>query len=314
MLPADIADASKKPVYRGRFAPSPTGPLHFGSLVAAAASFLDARTHRGEWLVRVEDVDTGRARPYAADQILKTLEAFGFSWDGEVVRQSQRTERYQEALSRLRQENRVFPCGCSRKDLAASGRGSDDGAAWYPGTCRNGVPTERRDNGAPRSWRFQVDDEPISFEDRCQGLVESRLESSIGDFVVFRADGLFAYQLAVVVDDEEQGITSVVRGADLLLNTPRQIALQQALGYRTPSYLHIPAAVDAAGNKLSKQTGAKPLGAGEPSRQLHAALLFLGQNAPDELAHAPLKEIWGWAVENWSPDAIPKMPQSFYMS
>jgi glutamyl-Q tRNA(Asp) synthetase len=276
--------------------------------VAATASFLDARANGGEWLVRVEDVDSNRAQPQATDQILRTLEAFGFTWDGEVVRQSERISLYERALDILRERGLAFPCSCSRKTLAMSGRLAEDGVAWYPGTCRNGISSERAIHETSRSWRFRVDDQPVTFQDRCFGRIECSLESSIGDFVVFRADGLFAYQLAVVVDDADQGITTVVRGADLLMSTPRQIALQRALGYRTPTYLHVPVAVDKAGRKLSKQTSAAPLEM-DPTRELFVALQFLGQSIPMELARASLKELWGWAIAHWSPENIPKERQ-----
>lgn len=296
----------EEPGYRGRFAPSPTGPLHFGSLVAAVASYLDARANCGEWLVRMEDVDSGRTVPGAADQILRTLEQFGFTWDGAVLWQSRRTERYREALHRLWQRNAVFSCACTRRDLSIGSRLSEDGVAWYPGYCRDGLSQEYLKAGrVARSVRFRVTDHPIQFLDRCQGLVESRLESSIGDFVVLRADGLFAYQLAVVVDDAEQGVTDVVRGADLLGSTPRQIALQRALGYATPRYLHVPVAAHASGEKLSKQTRAAPLNAGRASKELHAALLFLHQAPPDALRDGSLAELWDWAVRNWNPSLIP---------
>lgn len=295
--------------YRGRFAPSPTGPLHFGSLVAAVASYLDARGQGGEWLVRIEDVDTGRAVPGAAEQILRTLEGFGFTWDGEIVWQSRRTPLYRAALTRLWEQDAVFSCACSRRDLAGSGRLSEDGVAWYPGTCREGLPQEYLDAGRiARSVRFRVNDHPISFVDRCQGHVESRLESSVGDFVVLRADGLFAYQLAVVVDDAEQGITDVVRGADLLSNTPRQIALQRALGYATPQYLHVPVAAYDTGEKLSKQTGAQPVDPGRAVQELYAALRFLNQNPPEPLATDSLSAFWNWAIAHWDPAALPSVP------
>ncbi|MCW5962673.1 MAG: tRNA glutamyl-Q(34) synthetase GluQRS [Bryobacterales bacterium] len=292
--------------YRGRFAPSPTGPLHFGSLVAAVASYLDARAHCGEWLVRIEDVDIGRAVPGVADEILRTLERFGFTWDCEVLWQSCRTERYRAALMRLWEQEVVFSCACSRRDLAGSGRLTEDGVAWYPGTCREGLPSDYLDAGRiARSVRFRVNDHPIAFVDRCQGHVEDRLESSVGDFVILRADGLFAYQLAVVVDDAEQGITDVVRGADLLSNTPRQIALQRALGYSTPRYLHVPVAAHASGEKLSKQTGAQPVDPGRAVQEVHAALRFLNQNPPAQLIEDSLAALWEWAVAKWDAAAVP---------
>jgi glutamyl-Q tRNA(Asp) synthetase len=229
--------------YRGRFAPSPTGPLHFGSLVAAVASYVDARTHDGEWLVRMEDVDEPRSVPGADQDILRTLEAFGFEWDGPVVWQSTRKDAYREALDRLRASGLAYACSCSRREAGPA----------YPGTCRNGV----RDPSKPISWRARV------------------VRDDIDDFVLFRSDGLFAYQLAVVVDDEWQGITDVVRGADLLDSTPRHLWLQDALGYRHPVYRHIPVVVNAAGEKLSKQTGAPALDLAKAPEVLLQALEFL---------------------------------------
>lgn len=293
--------------YRGRFAPSPTGPLHFGSLVAAVASYLDARWHQGEWLVRIEDVDTTRTVAGAADNILSTLEQFGFEWDGAVEWQSRRTEHYQAALAYLRERNAVFSCGCTRRDLRASGRVSEDGEAWYPGTCREGLPEPCNAAGnAPRSVRFRVDDAPICVVDRCQGMVIRRLESSIGDFVVFRSDQLFAYQLAVVVDDGDQRISDVVRGADLLVSTHRQIALQRALGIPVPRYLHVPVAVDPNGYKLSKQTNVAPLDSAKAGEALWLALGFLGQNPPAECKDAGVPVLWQWALAHWIPESIPK--------
>lgn len=275
--------------YRGRFAPSPTGPLHFGSLVAAAASYLDARAAGGEWLVRMEDVDKPRERPGAADAILRTLEAYGFEWDGEVARQSARSEAYGAALEELKRRGLAYPCGCSRKET---------GGSRYPGTCRNGLKPGR----APRAWRVRADEAPRWFEDRLFGRCEDGADGD--DFIVLRADGLFAYQLAVVVDDHWQGITDVVRGADLLDSTPRQILLQRALGYATPRYLHVPVAVDARGDKLSKQTRAAPLDDANPLPSLLKALTFLGQQPPPQ--PAAVGEVWRWAIARWEPRAIPK--------
>ncbi|MGB8302043.1 MAG: tRNA glutamyl-Q(34) synthetase GluQRS, partial [Azonexus sp.] len=216
--------------YRGRFAPSPTGPLHFGSLVAAVGSYLDARSSGGEWLVRMEDVDTPRNVPGAADDILKTLEAYGFEWDGAVLWQSRRFDAYAAALERLRAAGMAYGCACSRKEIADSApRPAVDGGLAYPGTCRNGLPYGR----AVRAWRLRVSDAETSFADRLQGRQAQNLERDVGDFVLLRADGLYAYQLAVAVDDEFQGISDVVRGADLIASTPRQIWLQRCLGYAT---------------------------------------------------------------------------------
>lgn len=290
-----------EPGYCGRFAPSPTGPLHFGSLVAAVASYLEARTRSGKWLLRMEDVDAPRCRMAAADAILRTLEGFGFDWDGEIVWQNQRRDVYQAALERLRAAGAVFPCACTRKEMADSLL-APDGAALYPGTCRFGLA----DGRSARSWRLRVGEASVVFEDEIQGRVECDLASDVGDFVVKRADGLFAYQLAVVVDDADAGITHVVRGADLLDSTARQITLQQKLGLTPPVYAHLPVAVNASGEKLSKQTGARPLDESIPGAKLVAALNFLGQQPPPELVHAQVSDVWGWAIKNWNLAAVSK--------
>ncbi|OIR06827.1 glutamyl-Q tRNA(Asp) synthetase [mine drainage metagenome] len=286
---------------RGRFAPSPTGPLHFGSLVAAVGSFLEARSAGGEWLLRMEDLDRPRCRDAAASDILRTLEAFGFEWHGEILWQSRRDAAYRDALERLRAAGRVFACACSRRELADSAL-APGGAPVYPGTCRAGLPPGK----APRAQRLRVDDERIAFDDAVQGAVAQDLADAVGDFVLLRADGIFAYQLAVVVDDGEQGITQVVRGADLLDSTPRQILLQRLLGWPTPAYAHLPAAIDAAGEKLSKQTRAAPLTAARPMPALLSALRFLGQEPPAELAEASLAEFWRWATAHWQLARVPR--------
>lgn len=293
-----------KSVYRGRFAPSPTGPLHFGSLVAAAGSFLEARTRGGEWLLRMEDVDQPRCSMAAADEILRALDACGLAWDGEVVWQSRRGEAYAAALEELKAAGRVFPCGCTRRELADSAI-APDGAAIYPGTCRDGLAPGRM----ARAWRLRVGDARIGFDDAIQGRIASDLASEAGDFILLRADGLFAYQLAVVVDDAAAGITHVVRGADLLASTARQIFLQQCLGLPTPSYAHLPVAVNAAGEKLSKQTRAAPVDASRPVPALCAALEFLGQSPPVELGRASVSELWAWAKANWRPGRVARGPQ-----
>lgn len=291
------------PAYRGRFAPSPTGPLHFGSLVAAVGSFLEARTRNGEWHLRMEDVDAPRCSIAAADAILATLDACGFAWDGEVVWQSRRRDAYAAALEVLKAAGRVFPCACTRRELADSAI-APDGATIYPGTCRDGLAPGR---GA-RAWRLRVGAARVTFDDAIQGRIASDLASEAGDFVVLRADGLYAYQLAVVVDDADAGITDVVRGADLLASTPRQIFLQQCLGVATPEYAHLPVAVDAAGEKLSKQTRALPVDAARPGPALCAALEFLGQRPPQDLARSPLADIWSWATANWRLARVPRGP------
>lgn len=289
--------------YRGRFAPSPSGPLHFGSLVAAAGSFLEAKTQQGEWLLRMEDVDAPRCSQEAAGEILRALEACGLAWDGEVIWQSRRTQAYAAALEKLKAAGRVFPCACTRRELADSAI-APDGAAIYPGTCRLGLPSGR----AARAWRIAVGEARVSFDDAIRGPMVSDLASDAGDFILLRADGLFAYQLAVVVDDAAAGITHVVRGADLLASTARQIFLQQCLGVPTPNYAHLPVAVNAAGEKLSKQTRAAPVDVSRPGAAVFAALEFLGQRPPAELAGAAVPELWNWARANWRLDCVPRGP------
>jgi glutamyl-Q tRNA(Asp) synthetase len=286
--------------YRGRFAPSPTGPLHFGSLIAAVGSYLEARRRGGEWLLRMEDLDGSREAPGAAEAILRTLEAYGFEWDGEVRFQSRRSTAYGAALERLERGGTAFPCGCTRREISDSVL-SLAGEPVYPGTCRNGLPPGR----PARAVRMRVDNAVIAFDDALQGRVEQNLAREVGDFVVRRADGFFAYQLAVVVDDAEQSITDVVRGADLLASTPRQILLQRLLGYLTPRYMHLPVAVNRNGEKLSKQTLAAPLGITDAAVQLWRALRFLGQEPPADLAAEGIPEIWRWALVNWRSEKIP---------
>jgi glutamyl-Q tRNA(Asp) synthetase len=287
--------------YRGRFAPSPTGALHFGSLVAAVASWCDARANGGEWLVRIEDLDAPRSREGAADTILDTLTAYGFVWDGPVMRQSERSALYEAALADLAVRGLAFRCACTRKELehAAAGIG---GERIYPGTCRNG--TSRGRDG--RAWRLRVSDQCTAFVDRLQGRQEQCLAADVGDFVIKRSDGFFAYQLAVVVDDADQGITHVVRGADLLASTPRQIWLQQQLRLPTPSYLHHPVVIDAKGEKLSKQTRAAPLPA-DPLPALMLAWRFLDQPMPTAPV-ANIGEFWRWAHRAWNPRVLPPVP------
>jgi glutamyl-Q tRNA(Asp) synthetase len=285
--------------YRGRFAPSPTGPLHFGSLVAAVGSYLDAKHHQGKWLVRIEDLDTPRTVKGAADEILGTLEAFGLHWDENIIFQSQRTAAYENAFHRLKEAGEVYPCACSRKEIADSALQHGDELA-YPGTCRNGMAQGK----TARAWRVRVNDTSINFSDRLQGNITQDLASGVGDFIVKRADGLFAYQLAVVVDDDAQGITDVVRGADLLYSTPRQIYLQQLLGLTTPAYMHLPVAVNAHGEKLSKQTLAQPVGKSNAVATLFDALAFLRQNPPAELRLGTVKQILEWAITSWRPNVL----------
>ena len=289
-----IADppSSGEPRVCGRFAPSPTGPLHFGSLVAALGSYLNARCRGGRWLVRIEDLDAPRNVAGAADSILRDLERFAMPWDGEVMRQSGRIEAYAEALDTLARRGWTFECGCSRRDLV-------DGV--YPGTCRAGLPPGR----TARSVRLRVPAASVEFRDAIQGLTVQRLDRDVGDFVVLRADGVVAYHLAVVVDDAAQRVSEVVRGCDLLESTPRQLLIQRALGLPTPRYAHLPMAVSPDGHKLSKQSLAPPIAAGPPGAVLVDALGFLGQHPPRELARAPAAEVVAWAVTGWDHTRIP---------
>jgi len=279
--------------YVGRFAPSPTGPLHFGSLVAALASWLDCRRAGGRWLVRMEDLDRPRVMPGAAEAILRQLDSLGLAWDGPVVYQSTQLARYADALHRL--EARTYRCTCTRRELEDSAL-AIDGARVYPGTCRAGVTRAGRRAAAVR---VRTHSDPIRFIDRVQGPITQRVEREVGDFVLLRADGTYAYQLAVVADDAAQGVTDVVRGADLLDSTARQIHLQQLLGLDTPRYLHVPVATDSAGEKLSKQTRAADAGPQDGA----AALGFLGMAPPGGMAP---RELIAWASQHWDPARVPR--------
>lgn len=286
--------------YIGRFAPSPSGPLHFGSLVAAAASFYDARAAGGQWLVRIDDLDQPRCVPGAAEAILATLVRLGLEWDAEPQWQSRRHAAYAAAFERLREAGHLFPCACSRSELADSAL-ARDGSRIYPGTCRAGLLPGR----SPRTWRVRSAG-TIHFEDRIQGALHENLERDVGDFVVQRADNVFAYQLAAVVDDAAAGVTHVVRGADLLGSTSRQIHLQHLLGHAVPRHAHVPIAADRHGDKLSKQTHARAIDALKPEQALMLALEFLGQEPPSRLAHANVRTIHAWAIEHWSIARIPR--------
>ncbi len=284
--------------YVGRFAPSPTGPMHFGSLVAAVASYLDARSQGGAWHLRIEDVDAPRTVGGAAQSILATLQSLGFSWDGPVVRQSERTPRYAEALATLQASGAAYRCRCSRKEIADSGLAGIEGIV-YPGTCRDAAIC----SSEPGAIRVVAGTQTIAFEDRLQGTIAQRVDTDVGDFVVKRRDGLFAYQLAVVVDDAGLGVTDVVRGADLLLSTPRQIRLQRLLGLPTPRYLHVPVATHG-GQKLSKQTLAAEIDAANGVAELARALAFLGQDPP---APGPAIRILEKAAGCWDAARIPRV-------
>ncbi|GGI21014.1 tRNA glutamyl-Q(34) synthetase GluQRS [Oxalicibacterium faecigallinarum] len=283
--------------YIGRFAPSPSGPLHAGSLVAALASYLDARAHHGKWLVRIEDIDETRTVPGAADTILHALQVFGMERDGEIIVQSQRKPLYEAAASQL--GALLYPCGCTRKEIADSRLGiAADGAAIYPGTCRHGVAAGKQ----ARTLRLRVPgqgeaNETITFDDRWLGPLTQHLASEVGDFVLKRADSFWAYQLAVVVDDAEQGVTHVVRGTDLLESTQRQIYLQRMLGLSTPSYMHVPVLRNELGEKLSKQTGAKALDLHDPLGELVRAAHFLGLPVSQSTC---LADFWEQALAAWT--------------
>ncbi|WP_291993778.1 tRNA glutamyl-Q(34) synthetase GluQRS [Candidatus Accumulibacter sp. ACC003] len=302
LSPARPDDGSKRRAYRGRFAPSPSGPLHFGSLVAALGSYLDARAHDGEWLLRIEDVDQQRTQRGAVDDILRTLDGFGFAWDGELVLQSRRLDFYHAALVRLQLDGDVYPCACSRREIAElSPRRSVDGGQVYPGTCRGGLAGGR----AARAWRLRLPDQCLAFDDRVQGRHAQNLECAVGDIILLRADGQYAYQLAVVADDAAQGVTAVVRGVDLLDSTARQIWLQQRLRLPTPTYAHLPVVINAAGEKLSKQTRAAAVDPAAGSALLAAALNFLGHPVPQEISAGSLTDFWSWAIAAWSIERVP---------
>ena len=280
--------------YIGRFAPTPSGHLHFGSLVAALASYLDARSVGGQWLMRMEDLDPPREEPGAQAAILKALESYGFEWDGEVIRQSDRHDAYAEVLNRLFNHGLAYACTCSRKQL-------EPYHGIYPGFCRNaGHGTENA------AIRLRVPELEYHFIDRVQGEYRQHLGRDVGDFVIRRRDGLYAYQLAVVLDDAWQGITDIVRGADLLDSTPRQLYLQELLGLRQPNYLHIPLITQPDGNKLGKSYRSAPLTADQATPLLLRALRALGQNPGTELSYATPREVLNWAISHWDALLIPR--------
>ena len=287
---------SKPALYIGRFAPSPSGPLHFGSLLAAVASYAQAKASNGQWLVRIEDIDPPREQPGADKAILSTLEAYGFEWDGPVSYQSQFAARHEALLQSLLKAGKAYPCSCSRRDLADTRRGPL--GAIYPGICRNGC------RPGDVAIRLRTDDEPVEFADKLQGPQSQQLEPESGDFIIKRRDGLIAYHLAVVADDFDQGVTEVVRGIDLLDSTPRHIHLQRVLGFTTPDYLHIPVVQNAEGQKLSKLTGAKAIASNKTEATLVGALNALRQQPPSDLPREGIGEIWAWAIANWRTDVL----------
>ncbi len=280
----------------GRFAPSPSGALHFGSLLAALASFLDARQQGGHWLVRMEDLDPDREPPGAADEILRLLDAFGLHWDGEVLFQSERLQAYSEALHTLETLELTYSCSCSRKRVRELG-------GCYDGHCDRHPDTVHH----PAATRLRVPSDAVCFEDRIQGMQRFSLASICGDFIVRRKDGLFAYQLAVAVDDAWQQITDVVRGADLLDSTPRQIHVLHSLGLTVPRHAHIPVASNIEGQKLSKQHFARPLQIGDAGTQLFRALQYLGQSPPASLRGAPPAELLQWGMVHWDIQKVPRV-------
>lgn len=291
-----ILGSSAQTRYIGRFAPSPTGPLHFGSLLAAIASYLDARSNNGRWLVRMEDLDPPREPAGAADKILRQLDQFGLHWDASVLYQSTRLEAYHAVLQQLQAEQHCYACTCTRPQVRAMG-------PVYNGHCRlHPAPSHKRS-----AIRVKTDAFSVTVKDKVQGDYESNIACACGDFIIRRKDGLFAYQLAVVVDDEFQGISDIIRGYDLLDSTPRQIYLQHLLHYRTPAYGHVPVLTDARGDKLSKQSFATPIDAGEAMQLTFTALNLLGQSPPALSEFADNNALLAWATQHWDIQAVPKL-------
>jgi glutamyl-Q tRNA(Asp) synthetase len=299
-----MADSASSLIqYRGRFAPSPTGPLHFGSLVSAVASYLQAKANDGQWLVRIEDLDPPRELLGCSDDILRTLEHHGLSWDESILYQSQRTDHYISMMEQLDQQQLLYHCHCSRKSIIKTQQAL--GISVYPGTCRDQPSDLNQASTVRASVRIRTDDRQLSFVDQLQGHFQQNLAHDVGDFILRRSDGWIAYQLAVVVDDAFQQITEVVRGSDLLDNTPRQILLQKYLGLPTPDYAHHPVATNLEGDKLSKQTFAKAIVQTTPTENIIKALDFLGQNPPDALEFSILDDLWYWAISHWDLKSVP---------
>jgi glutamyl-Q tRNA(Asp) synthetase len=273
-------------------------------MVAAVGSYLDAKAHGGIWAVRIDDLDPPRVAPGAADSILRCLEQFGLHWDGDIIYQSKRTEAYQAALQQLRASGLVYACGCSRKEVGET----LSGGAAYPGTCRHGIAPGRQ----VRAWRIRTSPTEIAFQDLLQGRITQNLEREVGDFVLYRADHLFAYHLACAVDDNAQGITHVVRGADLMESTPRQIYLQRLMGLATPDYLHLPVALNATGEKLSKQTLAAAISAARAAHVLTDVLRFLQHLPPDEVGAEGVLALLRWGIEHWDRKRLPVIAGARY--
>ncbi len=289
---------NKAQFYRGRFAPSPTGPVHFGTLIAAVGSYLQAKKNNGEWLIRIEDVDITRKVKDADSDILNTLESFGFEWDGDIMYQSRQTEYYENTLQQLMAQSLVFPCTCSRKQLAETGE------QLYPGICRQRRLPETKEH----ALRLLAKNITVEFTDAIMGKQKQNIKQQCGDFIIKRRDHLFAYQLAVVVDDARQQITEIVRGSDLLDCTARQIYLQQQLHYTSPDYCHLPLAIDKTGNKISKSEGAARVDIQHKEKLLLTALVFLGQHPPSQLSGSHCSDIWQWAISHWNINTVPKKP------
>ena len=291
--------------YRGRFAPSPTGPLHFGSLITAVASYLDARSNNGKWLVRIEDVDKTRSVPGATKAILNSLEDYGFQWDDEIVYQSQRDEHYQHFLNVLDKQSLLYGCTCSRKSIQQYKTDHSITSVAYPGICRNQSLSIKNHTVRINTGEF----DQISFVDGIQGELRQSIQDEVGDFVLKRQDGIYSYQLAVVVDDALQEITHIIRGYDLFENTPRQLLLQHYLELPKQTYAHIPVATNRLNQKLSKQTFAKPIESIDAKINIFRALEFLGQVKIDEYMDCSLSEIWKYAIQNWELERVPKTNQ-----
>ena len=293
--------------YRGRFAPSPTGPLHFGSLIAAVGSYLQAKHQNGKWLLRIDDIDPPREQKGAADNILTTLEDFGFEWDENVLYQSTRHQHYQEAVEHLVQQQLAYPCSCSRTSILKK-TGQTKGEMLYPGFCRNG-PLVKQERSDEYSIRLRCTNEDIHFDDAVQGKQNFNLEKISGDFILQRRDHYFSYHLASGIDDAEQNITEVVRGTDLLNCTPHQIHVQHMLNLSSPEYCHLPIAINNRGQKLSKQNHAKAISTKDSVFLLNKTLKFLGQMPPIELMDGDQEDIWHWAKTHWQLELVPKKNQ-----
>lgn len=291
-----MSNSDKKTII-GRFAPSPTGPLHLGSLYTALASFLQARSQQGKWLLRIDDLDTARNVTGASDAILTTLDTFGLHWDDSVVYQSQCLTTYDDVLNELSKNQLIYPCSCSRKMLASTD--------IYSGLCRHQSPSP----DSPTALRIKTDSRLITFEDGLQGVMSHNLAKQTGDFILKRRDGIIAYQFAVVIDDDQQHINQIVRGFDLLAETPKQIYLQHLLGLPCPAYFHVPVIVNEYGYKLSKQTQATAVNVTTPQNVIFELLGLLKQNPPAELQHASVTELLGWAIEHWNINLLKNSKQ-----